>query len=141
MANVEGGARSATGWPATASAVSGSTRDTTAGSASVIRSVQNSGQQVPGSSSGPTTQQQPAVDQSNIDELVAKANDSAQIVSRNLRINVDDASGKYVVTVLDTKTDEVIRQFPSEELLRMAETLSRIMEENNSKGSLLDEHT
>ncbi len=41
-------------------------------------------------------------------------------VNSNLQFRVDEASGRTVVTVLDGETQEVIRQVPSEELLRMA---------------------
>ena len=43
-------------------------------------------------------------------------------INRDLQFRVDDASGRTVVTVLDGETQEVIRQVPSEELLRMART-------------------
>ncbi len=45
----------------------------------------------------------------------------ARSINRDLRFRVDEASGRTVVTVLDGETKEVIRQVPSEELLRMAQ--------------------
>jgi flagellar protein FlaG len=36
---------------------------------------------------------------------------------RGLRFSIDDDSGRTIVRVLDTETDEVIRQIPSEEML------------------------
>ena len=45
----------------------------------------------------------------------------ARSIDRDLRFRVDAASGRTVVTVVDGETQEVIRQIPSEELLRMAQ--------------------
>jgi flagellar protein FlaG len=42
---------------------------------------------------------------------------------RNLNFRVDDATGQTVVTVRDATTGDVIRQIPSEEVLRLARSL------------------
>lgn len=44
----------------------------------------------------------------------------ADRLDRNLEFSVDDSSGRTVVTVRDGSTEEVIRQIPSEEALRLA---------------------
>jgi flagellar protein FlaG len=44
-------------------------------------------------------------------------------VGRELQFSVDSASGKTVVSVRDAATGDVIRQIPSEEALRLAESL------------------
>ncbi|MBK7251403.1 MAG: flagellar protein FlaG [Gammaproteobacteria bacterium] len=41
-------------------------------------------------------------------------------LGRQLHFSVDDASGRVVVTVVDTETGETIRQIPAEEVLRIA---------------------
>lgn len=46
-----------------------------------------------------------------------------QNLQRSLQFSVDTESGETVVRVVDTKTQEVIRQIPSEELLVIAERL------------------
>lgn len=79
----------------------------------------------------------PEVSDDGVKALLEKSASSAQLVSRDLKINVDDASGKYVISVLDPMTDEVIRQFPPEGALNMLETISRIVDEG--KGSLINE--
>jgi flagellar protein FlaG len=81
----------------------------------------------------------PEVTDPAVKALLDKSADSAQLVSRDLKINVDDASGKYVISVLDPETEEVIRQFPPEGALNMLETISRIIDED--KGSLINEQT
>lgn len=41
-------------------------------------------------------------------------------MGRELRFQIDEASGRIVVSVLDAETGERIRQIPSEEMLRLA---------------------
>ncbi len=45
---------------------------------------------------------------------------------RNLDFSVDDSSGQFVVKVMDGDTGLVIRQIPSEELLRLSEQLENM---------------
>lgn len=67
----------------------------------------------------------------NIDAVVAESaaravvdlNDYVQKVGREIRFSVDDESGHMVIKVMDSKTDEVIRQIPSDEVLALAEFL------------------
>lgn len=55
---------------------------------------------------------------------VSEINDYVQNIQRSLQFTVDEASGKDVVTVLDKDTEEVIRQFPSDEVLAIARQLA-----------------
>jgi len=55
---------------------------------------------------------------------VAQINEHMQNVERSLQFTIDDDSGKEVVTVLDKKTEEIIRQFPSEEVLVIARQIA-----------------
>lgn len=82
----------------------------------------------------------PEVEDPGVKALLEQSASSAQLVSRDLKINVDDASGKYVISVLDPETEEVIRQFPPEGALNMLETLNRIIDEEGT-GSLINEKT
>lgn len=47
-----------------------------------------------------------------------------QSIKRNLEFSIDDASGKVVVKVIATESGEVVRQIPSEVVLKLAESLS-----------------
>lgn len=49
-----------------------------------------------------------------------------QNIRRNLDFALDDSSGRLVVKVTDGATGEVIRQLPSEEVLRLAESLDEV---------------
>jgi len=55
--------------------------------------------------------------QGRVAEVAARMNEHLQQMQHSLRFSVDDASGHIVVKVIDTATDEVIRQIPSEEML------------------------
>jgi flagellar protein FlaG len=67
-------------------------------------------------------------------EVAAKQMQSyaSQIVSRDLNFTIDEASGETVIKVVDPATDEVVRQIPSEEVLRIARSLE------SGKGFLVE---
>lgn len=46
-----------------------------------------------------------------------------QDIQRNLDFSVDDSSGQIVVKVIDGESGQLVRQIPSEELLRLSERL------------------
>jgi flagellar protein FlaG len=58
-----------------------------------------------------------------VDQAMEKMRDSLPAVARNLQFSVDEATGRSVVKVVDSVTNEVIRQMPSEELLAIAKAL------------------
>ena len=53
---------------------------------------------------------------------------------RSLRFQVDEISGRTVITVLDSETKEVVRQIPPPEWLEVVRRLEQA-------GSLLDAHS
>ena len=59
-------------------------------------------------------------------EKAAKELESfVQSMGRNLNISVDSNTGYHVVTVTNPETGEVIRQMPSPELLKIAQSLPK----------------
>ncbi len=63
-----------------------------------------------------------------------------QQISRSLQFRVDDELGVTVVRVVDKATDELIRQFPPEELLNLSRRLKDLSEEGIlASGVLLQE--
>ncbi|HDZ55801.1 MAG TPA: flagellar biosynthesis protein FlaG [Pseudomonas xinjiangensis] len=71
--------------------------------------------------------QQPAgVERDELQAAVADMQDFVQSVSRDINFKLDDASGRVVVNVTDRTSGDIIRQIPSEEALRLAESLSEI---------------
>lgn len=139
MSNVEVGARTAQVWSNAASATVQSVPK-----GSVVRPADSEPESVGSKEAELTTVRSPEQmnnEENNLDALVERSNSSEQLVARNLKINVDDASGKYVLSVHDAQTDEVIRQWPPEGYLKMAENISRLLEENGSVGKLLSEQS
>lgn len=65
------------------------------------------------------TQQEPAP----LEEVVSKLNDLVHELHRELQFSVDDKSGDTVIKVVDSETDEVVRQIPSEEVVRLRQRL------------------
>lgn len=60
-----------------------------------------------------------------LESAVSDINDYVQTVNRELQFRVDDALplGRSVITVVDTDTQETIREFPSEQALSLARSL------------------
>ena len=49
-----------------------------------------------------------------------------QTLAPNLQFSIDEETGKTVVKIMDAQTQEVIRQFPSEEAISIARALGKI---------------
>lgn len=58
-----------------------------------------------------------------LEEAVSSIQNFVQNIRRDLNFSLDDSSGRVVVKVTDSVSGEVIRQLPSEEALRLAESL------------------
>ena len=56
-------------------------------------------------------------------EAVTKLNDYVQSVQRDLNFEIDESSGRVVVTVTDRQTNEIVRQIPDEVTLKLARKL------------------
>jgi flagellar protein FlaG len=69
---------------------------------------------------------------------IMESRDSFSIMQgRQLMFDVDNDSGDYVIKVIDKNTDDVIRQIPSEEFIRIAEKIKNLSDELNSTQGLL----
>lgn len=61
-----------------------------------------------------------------VDNAVTSIQSFVQNIRRDLNFSVDDSSGRVVVKVTDRASGDVIRQLPSEEALRLAESLEEV---------------
>jgi len=72
----------------------------------------------------------------NMDELADKIaegmNNIARVFNASLNFSVDKPTGKSVIKVVDKKTEELIRQIPTEEMLKLMGKMRDMM------GMLLD---
>jgi flagellar protein FlaG len=58
-----------------------------------------------------------------VESAVSQISDFVQNFQRDLVFSIDKDSERLVVKVVDSETQEVIRQIPSEEMLRIAKNL------------------
>jgi len=84
-----------------------------------------SGEKLPVSS---PSRPEPAVD---VAKAVERLNELMASHQRSLRFQIDGASGRTVITVINDATNEVVRQIPAPELLKIAHDLDLL-------GSLID---
>lgn len=68
-----------------------------------------------------------------VNSVVKELNEAMRIISTSLSFSIDQATGKTVIRVLDDETKQVIRQIPSEDLLRVAARITELL------GVLFDE--
>ncbi|TXI29897.1 MAG: flagellar protein FlaG [Aquipseudomonas alcaligenes] len=61
-----------------------------------------------------------------VEDAVSTIQGFVQSVRRNLDFQLDDSTGRVVVKVTDSESGDVIRQIPSEEALKLAESLQEV---------------
>jgi len=65
-------------------------------------------------------------DKQQVSEAVKNMNDFLQMVRRTLQFTMDEDSGRMVVQIKDAETDQVIRQIPPENMLKLAKELDKL---------------
>jgi len=75
------------------------------------------------------------VDAQTLKAAVQQIDSYVRNLGRSLAISFDESSGSYVVQVQNMETKELIRQVPSEDVLR----ISQAIEDRNSALSLMGE--
>lgn len=60
----------------------------------------------------------------SLDGAVSDLNQIVQQLHRELQFSIQEESGETVVKVIDTETDEVIRQIPAQELIELKQRLA-----------------
>lgn len=59
-----------------------------------------------------------------VEQAVARLNEYAQSIQRDLRFSLDEDLGRSIIHVVDRNTKEVIRQIPNETALELARNLN-----------------
>ncbi len=77
-----------------------------------------------------------AIEKEVIEEVVRDLNEYVRSNGREIHFSVDDTTGRTIIKVISTATDETIRQIPSEEML---DFLQNMKELNAEKGSLFQD--
>jgi len=73
-------------------------------------------------------------DKEAIEEKVSELNSFVQNIQRGIQFSVDEDSGHSVITVTDRETGDVIRTFPSEEMLAISAQLNESLATQDSAG-------
>lgn len=61
-----------------------------------------------------------------VEAAVKELNDFIKPASASIQFALDEDSGRTIVKMVDTETNEVVRQFPSEEALAISKALDRL---------------
>ena len=78
------------------------------------------------------SQSEPSLEQ--VLQAAKQVQEMVQTKASNLIFSLDKDSGKTIVKIVDSQTDEVIRQIPSEEIVALANALDQMQE---TQGVLL----
>lgn len=73
-------------------------------------------------------------DPKELNDAVQHLNDTANLFNTSLQFSIDPATGSNVVKVVDQSNNQVIRQIPSEEALRLSKAIGEF------KGLLVKDH-
>lgn len=95
----------------------------------MVRGLQGGTQTTPASQ--PRTVQPPMGEQAELSvsevlEVVQRANAALASNQANLKFQMDQESGKTIVQVVDQETQEVLRQIPSVEMLKIAKAIEKM---------------
>lgn len=71
-------------------------------------------------------QGQNAPDKLDVKRAVEKISEFVSSRQSELSFSIDDASGSQIVKIMDIQTKQVIRQFPSEEAVAIAQALDKL---------------
>lgn len=61
-----------------------------------------------------------------LQDAVNRVNEVILTMTNDVKFTVDSDTGIRVIKVVDTRTDEVIRQFPSEEMVELAKSMDKL---------------
>lgn len=65
-------------------------------------------------------------DKQTVEDALTSIQETTQAMRRDLNFSIDDSTGRMVVKVTDSASGEVIRQMPTEDALRLAESLDEM---------------
>lgn len=65
-------------------------------------------------------------DPSQVQQALDEVRKALAPVAQNLLFSLDDDTGRTVIKIIDSSTDEVIKQIPSEEILAISKALDKL---------------
>ena len=73
-----------------------------------------------------------------LENVASNLQEFVNLIDKELKFTVDTDTGRQVVTVKDGTNGEIIRQIPSEEVLKLAQNLAKITDVFHVSGNLLE---
>lgn len=115
-----------TGMPATAPLTPSASTQAAHASSSSVPAIQ------PGVAVVPVSAEQKLAptDDRVLREATQRVQDLVQTRARNLEFSIDKDTSKTVVKLIDAESKEVLRQFPSEEILKLSRALDEMLKAN-----------
>ena len=77
------------------------------------------------------------ISEKSVKKAVGEVNDFFQNEQRQISFSMNDTTGSTIIQVKDSTTDEVIRQIPAEHLVKLAERIGDIREQDDSAAGML----
>lgn len=62
-----------------------------------------------------------------VEELIEELNDTMRVINTKLSFSVDNETKRPIIKVTDRETEELIRQIPPEELLKVSHKIHELM--------------
>jgi flagellar protein FlaG len=79
----------------------------------------------------------PKDEQAKVAAHIEELTSSSLSINRSLRFKVDEDLGVTIIRVVDKRTNELIRQFPPEELLNLSKRLKELNEGDSDTSGVL----
>jgi len=79
----------------------------------------------------------PSTPDIEVTEAVSSINDHVQPLNRDILFSVDDGTDRTIIRVLDTETQEVIREIPAKEVLALARYLRESASDEQADGLII----
>jgi flagellar protein FlaG len=73
-----------------------------------------------------TAERQPKPETEEVKEAVKDIQDFVNTVTTDLRFTVDKETGRTIVSVVDSKTQQIVRQIPTEDIMKIARNIDRM---------------
>ncbi len=104
-------------------------------SAAPVRPVSNDGPKVVANPSIQVTSPQPSSKQ--LKSAVDSINQAMRQSNQSLEFSVDSSTKKPIVKMVDTQTGTLIRQFPSEAVIAIAESIDQFLQQHSFQQGML----
>lgn len=67
------------------------------------------------------------ISEDQVQKVVRDINEQLQSIQTDLKFSVDKSTGKMVLKIVNSKTEEVVRQIPGEDALRLSTRISKLL--------------